>query len=429
MKERELWNAMRGIDPSYITDAAPGEANTVARKAPTWYRWATVAACLLILLCAIPISRQALSGFAPIGTGDETTGSYVNPINPDFVIEDGVLLNYTGDSPHVIIPDEVREISRDAFVEKGEIIETIYIGKNVETVDSLFLSEVKHLASIEVAEENRNYKYDNAIGVLSNAENSIIIDVEGRHKEGLLDMFSDTINEMIAGSVYNGMKVDLVIGRATITLSVIERDDYDPNGNEGNNVFQYDLMIDRIAFRGNIISGTENQNIHWLLLGAQPPLYLFQSEDILIIARVVQGLGHTYMITESEFFDLSTTFFVEEAPNSSAYVFNQREDGTIIYTRKPIKFITLMSLDEYMYGLQYGTGFDEFYKEEGYLSCENGGVVYHATQTYTLEEAGMHTVYADVFDQGKEEGWFILKDYDTIDELYAHNKEVYESAR
>jgi len=427
MKDRELWNAMRGIDPSYIIDAAPRETETVNRGGVLWRRWATVAACLVILLCAIPISRQVMNGFTPVRPGDETTDGYVNPVNPDFVIEDGVLLLYTGDNPHVIIPDEVREISRDAFAEKGDVIETIYIGKNVEAVDNLFLSEVKHLAGIEVAEENSNYKYYNAIGVFSNAENSVIIDVEGRYKEGL-NTFSEAINDMIAGSTYYGRKVDLVIGKATISLSVIERNDYDPNGNEGNTDFRYDLLIDRISFLGNIVSGAENQDINWLLLGAQPRSYLFQSEDILILARVAQGLGHTYVITENDCIDLSSSF-VEEAPNSSVYVFSQREDGTIIYTRKPRKFVHLMALDEYMYGLQYGTGFDEFYKEEGYLSYENGTVVYHATQTYTLEEAGMNTVYADVFDQGKEEGWHLLKDYDTIEELYDHNKKVYESAR
>ena len=30
----------------------------------------------VILLCAIPISRQVMNGFAPIGIGDETTGGY-----------------------------------------------------------------------------------------------------------------------------------------------------------------------------------------------------------------------------------------------------------------------------------------------------------------------------------------------------------------
>ncbi len=405
MKDRELWNAMRGIDPSYIIDAAPRETETVNRGGLLWRRWATVAACLVILLCAIPISRQVMNGFAPIGTGDETTDGYVNP---DFVIEDGVLLLYTGDNPHVIIPDEVREISRDAFAEKGDVIETIYIGKNVEAVDSLFLSEVKHLASIEVAEENERFEiYE---GVFVDKKANVYIDVLNNYADNISD-FGALVWNLQEGTV-DLKETELVFVLHNVRIhAFLEESGYEE--------MPKDLYVDRIEFKNNVIYGKENKTIRELFQGAIGIINLYQGDDYAMISRTSWGSGDIFLMTDDRVYDLSQNHddMLVKDYNESFYYYSQGEDGALLYERMPVKFVPTMDGEQFVSGIRYGTGFDEFYKEKGRIVFENGQLKYIVTSSYTMEEAGV----IDKYQKGFENFKYLFKEFETLEDLYEFN--------
>ncbi len=67
----------------------------------------------------------------------------------DFVIKNGVLEKYTGESTEVIIPKKVTEIKKLAF-EKCNEIETVYIADGVERIDEYAFKNCGSLESIHV---------------------------------------------------------------------------------------------------------------------------------------------------------------------------------------------------------------------------------------------------------------------------------------
>lgn len=87
---------------------------------------------------------QSLSNFGV----EEIPGSH-------FIIEDGVLLEYTGKDKNLIIPNGVTEIGSNAFVRCNEF-DSIKIPKTVEKI-SCFGGECGYTKQLEVAEDNPKY--------------------------------------------------------------------------------------------------------------------------------------------------------------------------------------------------------------------------------------------------------------------------------
>ncbi|MBQ4624011.1 MAG: hypothetical protein IJB51_05675, partial [Clostridia bacterium] len=136
MKKNDLFLLMSEIDPQYVSEAENATQRSTKKSENhlgiAWQKWGALAAsCLIVLLCAVPVAKRLMNGVTPGVIPPDTAPGTDVVENPDFIIENGVLLNYVGDDPNVVIPDEVIEISRDAFAEKGDIIDTITIGKNV----------------------------------------------------------------------------------------------------------------------------------------------------------------------------------------------------------------------------------------------------------------------------------------------------------
>ncbi len=411
MKDRELWNVMRGIDPSYIIDAAPRETETVNRGGLLWRRWVTVAACLVILLCAIPISRQVMNGFTPVGPGDETTDGYVNP---DFVIEDGVLLLYTGDNPHVIIPDEVREISRDAFAEKGDVIETIYIGKNVEAVDSLFLSEVKHLAGIEVAEENERFEiYE---GVFVDKNNLVFIQTSDNRQLDL-ERFIHVVEQINDEKLYLGETCEIAFGKATIVLT-LKRGTLHSTGEKYTKAY-----YSQITFQGITLKLND-------LVQYNAEFELYQNDDMLFFSHFER-----YLLTKDKVYDLNREYDYLKDLEEPVYRYSQDEGGVIHYEMRPLKYpFNAQGYEDLLFGLYNTMGLDDFFEEEGYLTVEDGELTYVPTATYTMETGGELERYEYAFR------WFqsgtdgiqpfepLFTEFDSIEELFAYNKQQKEKS-
>ena len=79
--------------------------------------------------------------------------------------------------------------------------------------------------------------------------------------------------------------------------------------------------------------------------------------------------------------------------NQSFYSFTLRADGTLGYIRTPRKYLFTNSFAEQ---IRYCISLDEFAKEEGYVTFEDGQPVYHPEKKYT---AGEIYDIEDMYDQ------------------------------
>ncbi len=146
-------------------------------KNKNFLRWGSIAACFCLLL----VGALAL---IPNLVGNNTAG---------FVVEDGVLLAYTGKDENVIIPDNVVCIADYAFRESGnaEIVKTVTLGKKVSTVETFAFDGCINLNTVSVSDENKSIQMDNG-AVLS--------------EDGKQLIYLNTTNDVKTYTVPNGVE-------------------------------------------------------------------------------------------------------------------------------------------------------------------------------------------------------------------------------
>lgn len=132
---------------------SPKEKEEIQNKKPkskrnTWIKWVSIAACFCLIFAG---------AFALIANFVST------PSADGFVIEDKVLLSYTGNDKNVVIPDNVVKIANYAFRDGGnaEAIETITLGKKVSVVETYALEGCVNLKAVNLSEKNDTLKTQN----------------------------------------------------------------------------------------------------------------------------------------------------------------------------------------------------------------------------------------------------------------------------
>ena len=97
-------------------------------------------------------------------TDGETEAETADPAADDFVIEDGVLVEYRGKGGVVVLPDEVKEIPDEVFANSGAAgnILTIRLGKGVETIGEKAFSGLYLMSAVDVG-SNPNFFFENGI--------------------------------------------------------------------------------------------------------------------------------------------------------------------------------------------------------------------------------------------------------------------------
>ena len=93
-------------------------------------------------------------------------------IMKDFEIEDGVLIDYTGNETKVIIPDRVTEIEDCAFSDCSSLKE-ITIPDSVTFIGENAFMGCLSLEEIKVSPDNKYYSSEN--GVLFNKDKTLLI--------------------------------------------------------------------------------------------------------------------------------------------------------------------------------------------------------------------------------------------------------------
>jgi len=407
MKKKELFDALREIDPSYILDAAPKEKIRYVHFPAVLAKWGALAACLIVLLCAVPVVKRLMNGSVPGVIPPDTVPGTDVVENPDFIIENGVLLNYVGDDPHVVVPDEVIEISRDAFAEKGDIIDTITIGKNVEVVDYLFLSHVDHLSGVVVEEENP--KFEIYEGVFVEKEDIYLIDTSGDLQKDF-SRFIEVGKEIRNGLLEVSNTAKFVIGNAVITITAEEI--------LGADQKWYNGIIQEIEFCGNAFPLPQNS---YNQLSGNSSVLLYQTKDYLLYSNTSNTwLGTTYFISKNDVWDYSTGR--NPKPMDNILHIELSEKGELQYVITPWTFAPCFDQWSAMDQLKCCTDWNDFWKEVGIVTFSEEGVHFNAVQRYSINDPQKSEELNRLFAMAKELNYEVAQGFSSIDDLFLYNK-------
>jgi len=147
------------IDENLIAASEAAKKSTAKSSIHTRTRVYFIAAAIVMVMLATiatVIAFQRENGSNPGGipeesqSNEESQSSLPNP-NDYFVIENGILLSYTGKESEIFIPEGVVTLSADAFV-NAKSLKIIHLSKTLETVEEKCLSNCESLEEVHAAE-------------------------------------------------------------------------------------------------------------------------------------------------------------------------------------------------------------------------------------------------------------------------------------
>ena len=362
MNNNDFINALGRIDDDLLDRAARyrekgGESREQGKNArqPLYRRIGLIAACLVILLCAIPIAKRAMNGF--ISSGEQG----------DFVIENGVLLRYQGEDTEVVIPEGVIKISQKAFLSAGGIT-SIHLPESLEEIEPLTFADLLSLKSITVDPNNRHYEIIEKILVKN--DGSVVVPNLG--DDALLTNGNDFLLYAILLLNAHGYYPPRVeIGHAAITL-------YPPFSTE----YGTWMAVKSVTAFGQTVTFAEDE----METVGNFKFQAFEAEGYFVLSNVKEEWGedgsyignfrNSVLLTEGNTVKVrsklsgKTTDFSETAINFFA------QDGELFYQRIALKY----------YNIQVVAGVidvcvarDELYKEIGKITVENGEIIYRSS--------------------------------------------------
>lgn len=388
--------------------------------------------CIATMLCVTLVSCNNTE--KPVFNDDVTTDTDVRTSAfesdtedlslPEFSISDeGVLTAYNGTEYNISIPDNVSAISEDAFGTSpvaGEI-KTIKLGKSVESIDTQAFVSLTALESIEVPEENTNYKF--LEGVLFKNDNTLFFCMPNIIKDDydMFDVFFDIISDKIEGEgEANLISGDMVAGVKIVfaeeEIKELLNSKYNIYCNyftTNNQTNQYDELV---VYKHT--HGLPNSKI----------TCVYETNEGTVFTNTDNyGFGNTWIFTEDNIIQKEVIFAVntdnrigeEEWYNYSVVNFMKGNDGSLRYTRIPFKFQFRGGTFDYVW---YCTGLDEFAGEEGVVKIENGGILYYPEKTWVVNDVMAGDYLKEMFDPD-------IRGYKTLEEYLTHNSQKFESAK
>lgn len=163
----------------------------------------------------------------------------------------------------------------------------------------------------------------------------------------------------------------------------------------------------------------------------QHPFCVYQTEEFIAVtcSDVFTSRESTYIFTKNGIIelpepDVSKVFDEHHLYyNESFHYYDVDEAGRFMYSRSPLKYEGFGGCMDYY--LPYCCGLDELAREDGYITLENGEVVYHPEKTYKVEELLGIDYMINGFEN--ERKYFFEKNgATTLEELIEYNKAHYE---
>ena len=359
--------------------------------------------------------------------GSDTEAETEAP-KPEFEIsEAGVLTAYNGDDETVVIPDNVISIGADAFgaSPRADAITTVKLGKSVEDIDVQAFASLTRLENVEVSEENGIFIFTD--GVLIKADNSLFFCMPNIIKDDY-DMFDVLYDYISNDEDACGIK-QIISGKMIANVNVTEAE----NDLKDLLDIKYNIFCNSFYANGQNIDFDEPLAYIYAVNNSKS-CHAYETNQGVVLSNTGNGgfgdiwiltndsIAHTKIELENKFSNLKDTDY-----NYSVITFRRGKDGSLKYSRRPYKFITMGGT---MVAPFRCTGFDEFAGETGNVEIVNEEIIYSPNRTWTVkEDFGLIGYLQDVFYLYNHNGIWESGEYETLEELLAHNSEVYESAK
>ena len=399
MKGFDLYEKTAYLDPAIVNGAA-----VIKKSKPNHIlRYAALAACVCLIATA-----AVLPG--------------LNQSQDSFLIENGVLLSYTGTDTEIVIPDSVTAISAGAMQVSSSAAEitTVTLGKNVKVIDEQAFSGLVSLTEVKVPEENGYFQFQN--GILLSADGSLYVGMAETFSES--EKLSSLVDAMHSGILDGSSISRFVVGRGVMELRMADA---------GDNAEDYEIFsgkvcsITALSAYGHTFTLTEP-----IELSRRISLQAFEADGHFVFSLATTSAGRkVYIFTQDSIYELDSRglpygylgdLYENEADyNRSVIDYYSNGDGTLGYKRTALKYRNPTAIDLI---LEYCTGRDEFCYETGTVSFHVGEPVYTVQKTYSVSETfSLETAFRNW------KGVRPDKDIESLDELLASNAVKYESAK
>ena len=383
-----------------------------------------LAGAALLVLHIRNTEEKPIDGIDTTETDNTDTETEIENSKPEFEIsEDGVLTAYNGEAETVVIPDNVISIGADAFGASpyAEDIKTVKLGKSVEDIDVQALVSLTKLENVEVPEGNSNFISGD--GVLIKTDNSVFFCMPSIIKDDydMFDVFFDVISYKIDGTgesklVSGGMVAGIDLVFAEEEMKDLLNSKYKVYCNfftANNHLNQFDELI---VYKHT--HGLPNSKI----------TCVYDTNEGIVFSNTDNyGFGNTWIFTDDNILNKEVIYKVrsdnkigEEAwYNYSIIKFMKGNDGTLKYTRIPMKFQFMGGTFDYIW---YCTGLNEFAGEEGIVKIQNGEISYYPENSWIVNDVMAGEYLKEMYDAE-------INGYKTLEEYLEHNAEIYESAK
>ena len=399
MKNSDLFEIMSEIDDRHIEGLYERRRRAaVRRRVMTFSR---VAACLVIAVALVVAIRQVDLSDIQGGPDDTTAGIVTTPgesnVDPgpgpeiipnenDFVIENGVLLSYTGSATEVVIPDEVHTIGGKAFTQCSGVgsITSVSIGSGVVKIADDAFEGMTSLGEIIVAEENEHFIFSN--GVLVAVDGSVCFSFEPTG-EMEIDKIFDVLYDIAGNNNFAGHQIKCVLGGVTVLARC--EDSYEEEYVstviiEEISAFDNSFKIIDSKYRGNSFANGRVET-----KGDRNRLTL--ADGALIYTKSRYYGGYTLIITAEGVYEALTEYGAGKNPEDNAewyndivYVYGTDGEGRVSYTRQPKKFAVCPEFLTNVY--EYCVSVKELALETGYVTFEGEEIIHHREKLYTADE-------------------------------------------
>ena len=405
MKNITLLKAITGIDDKYVEDALSYRSG---RK--TFYKQLTVFTSVAACVCIVILGALFVSHYF-----NNTPEPPIVVPNPDFVIENGTLVAYTGSETEITLPDEVITIGSNAFAdaENAGNITTINLNSGIKNIDEKAFEGASALTQINVPDGNDNFVF--ADGVLMATDGSINFSLS---PDGDIDVnkFIDTIRIMESNVDFIGKRSTFVFGELTIVAQNFISD-YDKNDTyfviETFSVFGQTFNLYDSKYDSSFSSGLIGDDVKYTLL---------LTDEVFLYSKTAGDVGYYLIITENNVYEYEDTKVIlpdsEEARNNPTWYndwvhrYYIDDADRLCYISQPRKYLENESIYEQ---LRYCVALDELAWEEGYVIFDNGNPVHNLERSYTVDE---------IYDvDGIFNSWYnwVSTDESVTDEYYVSN--------
>lgn len=376
--------------------------------------------------CTAPELPVSSDDPSPAVSGDETDSSASltagNPtfdVVDGFVINNGVLVEYIGKDTELVLPEDVSTITSTSFSSCAEEITSLTLGDRIQKIAPLTFAGMTNLEEFHISPDNSLFTYEN--GVLLNHDRSLMIVIQGSNDDFLSNLHKVTAEIRRNRTDSTPKQFQFAHQNALITIDAVKTP-------------YYRFLLNSIDFNGIHFEPTEELEVFL----SDSITEIYQNEEMLIFAQPLPTHNNcTFLLADGMAIDISDPILGDHY-----YYYGLDRYGNMTYTCYSSKYIASKIYsdrpDDWLLWLHACAGYDEYHSETGFVRLVDGQVTYLPTAAYTVGEKlypdGLfEEICKEIEERSSTGNKQSLTTYgypygcDTLEEIFAYNKEHYES--